>query len=157
MLRSITIGPPAEPIQNLRLPDIEVFEHVPPPVYRAFHGSFKLLKPGGLLVLTVPFTDIPKTKEHFPDLHQFKVVNLGEDYVLVNRTAEGRFELHNHLVFHGGPGSTLEMRIFSRADVVHLLEEAGFIEVQVHEESVPAWGIYSLHQWGLPITARRPR
>jgi len=153
----ITILPPNRFKACDFLISTEVFEHVPPPVSRAFQGSFDILKPGGLLVLTVPFTDTPKTKEHFPNLHQFKVVNLGEDYILVNRTAEGGFELHKDLVFHGGPGSTLEMREFSRADVVHQLEEAGFIEVQVHEGSVPAWGILPPHQWGLPITARRPR
>jgi SAM-dependent methyltransferase len=135
----------------------EVFEHVPPPVARAFAGSFKLLKPGGLLVLTVPFTNVPETVEHFPELDLFKIVQLGDSYVLVNRTADGRFELHTDLTFHIGPGSTLEMRIFSRADTVRLLEEAGFVDVRVHEEAVPQWGIYPPHAWGLPITALKPR
>ncbi len=135
----------------------EVFEHVPPPVTRAFAGVFKLLKPGGLLVLTVPFTDVPRTVEHFPELCEFKVVELGGDYVLVNRTAAGQFQLHQNLIFHGGPGSTLEMRVFSRTDTVRLLEDAGFVQVTVHEEAVSAWGIYPPHQHGLPITARKPR
>ena len=33
----------------------DVFEHVPPPVERAFEGVFRLLKPGGVFVLTVPY------------------------------------------------------------------------------------------------------
>jgi SAM-dependent methyltransferase len=135
----------------------EVLEHIPPPVSRAFTGSFNLLKPGGLLVFTVPFTDVPVTVEHFPELHVFKVVQLGNDYVMVNRTASGRFDLHTTLTFHGGPGSTLEMRVFSRSDTVRLLEEAGFADVRVHEEAVPQWGICPPHAWGLPITAVKPR
>lgn len=135
----------------------EVFEHIPPPVQRAFSGSFQLLKPGALLVLTVPFTDVPTTLEHFPELHDFKIIELGGNYVLVNRTVDSRFALHNNLIFHGGPGSTLEMRVFSRADVVRFLEEAGFVDVIVHEDSVPKWGIYPPHMWGLPITARTPK
>ena len=135
----------------------EVFEHVPPPVYRAFDGSFKLLKPGGLLVLTVPFTDVPETIEHFPDLQQYKIVELGGEYVLVNRTEDGRFTLRKDLNFHGGPGSTLEMRIFSRKDTVSLLANAGFADIRVHEDAVPQWGICPPHHWGLPITARKPK
>jgi SAM-dependent methyltransferase len=150
--------PPPERFETCNfLISTEVFEHIPPPVPRAFTSLFNLLKPGGLLVFTVPFTGVPATIEHFPDLHLFKVVQLGNSYVMVNRTANGRFDLHTNLTFHGGPGSTLEMRVFSRADTVRLLEEAGFINVRVHEEPVPQWGIYPPHAWGLPITALKPR
>ena len=134
----------------------DVFEHVPPPVERAFTGSFALLKPGGLLVLTVPFTDVPETVEHFPDLSIFKIVELGGEHVLVNRDAAGRHSVRAGLVFHGGPGDTLEMRVFSRAGTVRLLEQAGFGDIVVHGGAVPAWGIVPPHHHGLPITARRP-
>ena len=89
--------------------------------------------------------DVPETVEHFPELQLFKVVQLSDSYVLVNRTANGRFDLHTNLTFHGGPGSTLEMRVFSRADTVRLLQDAGFIDVQVYGEPVPQWGIYRPH------------
>lgn len=42
----------------------DVLEHIPPPVQRAFDGLFALLKPGGALVVTVPYTFDP-TVEHF--------------------------------------------------------------------------------------------
>lgn len=134
----------------------DVFEHIPPPVSRGFVNSYNLLKPGGLLLLTVPYGDNSRTVEHFPELHTYKLVQLGGDYVLVNRTRDGRFELHTNLVFHGGPGDTLEIRQFALGDTLKLLEAVGFADVQVHEEQVPEWGIILQHRFGLPITARRP-
>ena len=135
----------------------DVFEHVPPPVSRAFDGSAALLKPGGLLVLTVPFTDVPTTVEHYPDLKQFAVAKVGGEWVLVNRDQTGAYSVHTGLVFHGGPGDTLEMRIFSRADTLRWLAQAGFVDVVVHEGAAPQWGVIPPHHHGLPITARRGR
>ncbi len=134
----------------------DVFEHVPPPVERAFAGSFALLKPGGLFVLTVPFTDVVETVEHFPDLATFKVVAFDGGHVLLNRDTAGRLGVREGLVFHGGPGDTLEMRVFARADTVRMLAEAGFADIEVHGGAVPEWGILPPHHHGLPMTARRP-
>ncbi len=134
----------------------EVFEHVAPPVGRAFSHTFDLLKPGAHLILTVPFTNAPTTTEHFPDLHDYRIIQFGQDYVLVNRTKDGRYALHEKLCFHGGPGTTLEMRIFCMQDVIGHLTDAGFTDVQVFGDDVPQWGILHKHPWSLPILARRP-
>jgi hypothetical protein len=134
----------------------DVFEHVPPPARRAFFHTFDLLRPGGLLVLTVPFGSAFRTTEHFPDLYDFKIVLLGDKHVLVNRTREGLIQTFEDLVFHGGPGSTLEMRDFARDDVVRLLQESGFVEIRVHDAEYPPFGLLHQHQFGLPITAWRP-
>jgi SAM-dependent methyltransferase len=93
----------------------DVFEHVAPPVSRAFINARRLLKPGGLLVFSVPFSLDPDTVEHFPDLHDYRLVEADGGWRLENRTADGREQTFTDLVFHGGPGSTLEMRLFSRA------------------------------------------
>lgn len=135
----------------------DVFEHVLPPSKRAFEGSFAILRPGGLLVMTVPFADNLETIEHYPDLHSFTVVELGGDYVVVARSESGKFLLHTAPVFHGGPGTTLEMRLFSRVGVIAELVGAGFVDIVVHEGPVPQWGIFPPHHHGLPITARKPR
>ncbi len=134
----------------------DVFEHVPAPVERAFAGAFALLKPGGLLVLTVPFTALEETVEHFPGLGTHAVVAFDGGHVLLSRDAAGRYEVRDRLVFHGGPGEVLEMRSFSRAGTLRLLADAGFEEVVVHAGDVPQWGILPPHPYGLPITARRP-
>lgn len=134
----------------------DVLEHVPPPVQRAFHGCFELLQPGGLLVLTVPFGAKPRTAEHFPELDVFTIAELGADRVLVNRTRSGALQVFDGLVFHGGPGATLEMREFARVDVVQQLHAAGFVEVRVHEAEYRPYGILHQHMFGLAITAWRP-
>ena len=134
----------------------EVFEHVVPPVARAFRHSFDLLKPGGHLVLTVPFTNESETSEHFPELHDYRIVQFDDDYVMVNRTAEGRYTLHENLRFHGGPGSTLEMRMFCRVDLIRQLSDAGFDAIQIMEDNVPEWGILHRVPWSLPVLAQRP-
>jgi len=134
----------------------EVFEHVAPPVSRAFRHAFELLKPGGHLVLTVPFTNASETAEHFPELHDYRIVQFGDDYVLVNRTADGRYTMHEKLCFHGGPGTTLEMRVFCRTDLISQLSAAGFGEIQVMENDAPEWGILHKNSWSLPLLAQRP-
>ena len=46
----------------------DVFEHIGVPVERAFDEVYKLLKPHGVLCLTVPFSLKEQTVEHFPEL-----------------------------------------------------------------------------------------
>ena len=134
----------------------DVFEHVPPPVGLAFHGAFNALKPGGLLVLTVPFRRGDVNKEHYPHLHNYRILNHFGEWVMLNSSVDGNVTLHRNLIFHGGPGTTLEMRVFSQAEVVRLLVEVGFVNIKVHSEERPDWGILLQHNDGLPITARRP-
>ena len=151
------VNPPATRLRSCDfLISSDVFEHVPPPVSRAFAGSFALLKPGGLLVLTVPFTGVPEIVEHFPHLSKYRIIKFDEENVLVNRRDDGAYEVYTNLVFHGGPGETLEMRVFNREGTVDLLKYSGFVDIHVHDEVVPEWGIRPPHSWGLPITARKP-
>ena len=131
----------------------DVMEHVPPPVEVAFKNVRSLLRDGGLLVLTVPFTGEQETVEHFPELHHFQILGDKNNHYLLNVTREGKEQRYNNLTFHGGKGATLEMRIFSRAGVLSLLENSGFREIQIHSESLPEWGIVHPHPFSVPITA----
>ena len=133
----------------------EVMEHVPPPVEQAFANLFRLLKPEGLLVMTTPYTLGGKTKEHFPELHQFTLAQLGEETVLVNRRRDGSVEIFDNLVFHGGPGSTVEMRVFTEGSLREQLLGAGFSSVRVAFEDVPEFGVELAEKWSLPIVARK--
>lgn len=134
----------------------EVFEHVPPPASRAFEAAYRLLKPGGILVFTVPYSHQPDTLEHFPELHKFEIVTVDGDYVMVNKRRDGSFELFTKLAFHGGPGTTLEMRVFSRAAILRHLENAGFQDVTIMEQPYLEMGIIHNYPWSLPILARKP-
>lgn len=133
----------------------DVFEHVAPPVSRAFTNSARLLKPGGTLILTVPYTLNPETVEHFPDLYQYEIRQADGQYVLHNTTLDGRQQTFENLNFHGGAGETLEMRRFSFEGLTKELREAGFQEIEVLSTPSFEHGIYANYRWSLPILARK--
>jgi SAM-dependent methyltransferase len=133
----------------------DVFEHVAPPASRAFEGALRLLRPGGLLLLTMPYAPGGEPVEHFPELHEHAVVDFRGRPVLLNRTAGGEWQVFDELVFHGGAGETLEMRTLTRPSVLRLLEEAGFVDVAELGEDHPEHGIVWLEPWSHPFAARR--
>ena len=131
----------------------DVMEHVAPPVEVAFRNLHSLLRPSGLLVLTVPFGLQRDTIEHFPGLHKFEILGRGKDRYLVNITRDGeRQEFHN-LVFHGGRGAPLEMRLFSETTLLKQLQKSGFRDIKIHAGFLPHWGIVNRWRFSLPITA----
>jgi SAM-dependent methyltransferase len=133
----------------------EVMEHVPPPVERAFQSLRAMLKPDGLLLMTTPYSMGGKTAEHFPDLHEFTLTSLGGRPVLVNRRRGGSTEVFDDLVFHGGHGSTLEMRFFTDQSLRDALLEAGFTSVHFSAENQPEFGVDHMEPFSLPIVARK--
>ena len=135
----------------------EVLEHVPPPVQRAFDNVARLLRPGGSFILTVPYGTQPSTVEHFPNLADFEVLEENGDYVLRNRAADGTIEHYRDLVFHGGPGATLEMRVFSEASIIEHLLAAGLTDINVHRTPDFVHGVFWPESWSLPISARKPK
>jgi SAM-dependent methyltransferase len=134
----------------------EVFEHVPPPLAPAWAGLFALLRPGGLLVFSVPYRAGAATREHYPDLHRYDVCERDGGYVLRNVTRAGVEQEFTDLVFHGGPGETLELRLFGLDDVLGSLAAAGFCDVRVRREPNVEHGVWWPGPDGWPITARRP-
>ena len=131
----------------------DVFEHVAPPVSRAFANTRRLLKPGGVLIFTAPFTLAADTVEHFPDLHDYRLLETDRGWTLENRTADGRMQEYSDLVFHGGPGSTLEMRLFSRSGLEREVAAAGFSRMRVAAEPCPEHGIVWPEPWSIPMVA----
>jgi SAM-dependent methyltransferase len=132
----------------------EVLEHVAPPIQPAFEGLHALLRPGGIALITVPFQVGKGTVEHFKHLHKWTLCMLDGQQILVNRRVDGKYEVFDELVFHGGRGSTLEMRIFGRDDLVDHLHRAGF-QVRFAGESHPRFGIVWAVPWSLPLVAVR--
>jgi SAM-dependent methyltransferase len=132
----------------------EVLEHVAPPVDQAFRNLFRILKPNGFLLVTVPYTLAGTTTEHFPKLQDYALARLSDSLVLVNRTLGGKLELHENLLFHGGQGSTLELRVFCEKDLRRHVKIAGFREVRFYSEDAPEWGIAHTG-WSLPFSARK--
>jgi SAM-dependent methyltransferase len=133
----------------------DVFEHVAPPIERAFEEAFRLLKPYGVLCITVPSVIADQTDEHYPDLHQYSVIELAGEHVLINRKKDRTLEVHENLVFHGGIGTTLEMRLFAQGDLVRKLRGAGFSDVVLQMELVERFGIVFDGPWSRPLVAHK--
>ena len=126
----------------------DVYEHVSPPRHVAFINSWHLLKPGGLMLLTVPYTMLPKTVEHFPDLNQFGIVRDQQGLLLVNQRKDQSIDVYDRLTWHGGEGSTLEMRVYSEADLLQIIADAGFKNIKVWGDDYPEFGILQAQQGG---------
>ena len=134
----------------------EVLEHVLPPVEQAFAGAARLLKPNGVLVLTTPYSLEASTAEHYPELHEFGLAQVGGGVVLVNRTRQGELQVFDRPIFHVGcSGRALETREFSEAALKALLAGAGFDSVQIYAGDCEEFGIVRTETWSLPMAARR--
>jgi SAM-dependent methyltransferase len=130
----------------------EVLEHVEPPVERAVTSLHRLLRPDGLLVLTTPYSFEAATVEHFPELHDHRIEQGPDGPVLRNRTRAGVDQTFTDLVFHGGDGETLEMRLFAFEHLVALLQDGGFRDVSVEPPSF-ACGAWWPEPWSRVLTA----
>jgi SAM-dependent methyltransferase len=91
----------------------DVLEHVDGPCQHALRNLRALLKPGGLLVLTVPYGFQSDTIEHYPELHDYRIEGEWDERILVNVTEDGREQRSTNLSVHGGDGSTLERRYYA--------------------------------------------
>jgi hypothetical protein len=131
----------------------DVIEHVMWPISKAFDGHFKVMRPGGKLILTTPYFHQSSYIEKYPHMtgyfvdEQANVFAHGEKYESL--------KLDNP-VFHGGPGNTLEMRILTPEIIREGLEVAGFKDVVFNEADVPEYGIIRSATSVGTITARKP-
>ena len=82
----------------------EVFEHVEPPVAQAFANAARLLKPSGVLLLTVPWVWDGDPSTAIPELYDWRLVREENCYVIINRRPEGQVERFGDMAFDGSPG-----------------------------------------------------
>ena len=140
----------------------EIFEHVPPPPDVAFRNCHRMLKPGGILILTVPYgANTTETVEHYPSLYKWELKKKSpakgteEDYYIENVNVHGEVEVFPKVHFHGGAGQTVEMRVFSKGHLERLATENGF-EIEFVEEDVPLFGIWNQGNMNsLPMILRK--
>ena len=131
----------------------EVLEHIDAPVERAFDSFFNLLKPTGFLILTVPYGPGSSTKEHFDLLQYSSLTKLNNKLVLVGQQLDGEYKVFDDLVFHGGTGATLEMRVFSEGHLRSQLENAGFQHLSFESDGSEEFGIRFSGLHSIPILA----
>lgn len=129
----------------------DVLEHVQAPVQRAFCNLYHILKPGGVLCLTVPYGRQSYTIEHFPKLYDWHIGCQDGKLYLENIQEDGQVALYQDLAFHE-PGS-LEMRYFSLDKIIEHLKQAGFSDIKIHSQEVPEIGILYPSPICFPITA----
>jgi SAM-dependent methyltransferase len=133
----------------------DVLEHIAPPVDRALGEVFRLLKPNGFFGITVYCSPCDATREHFPALHEYRLVRIGNSTVMVNRRIDGVLEVRDDLIFHGGSGTTLEMRQFAMTGLEMNLLRMGFQEVYFLANDLPEIGILFDHDVSQPLIARK--
>ena len=134
----------------------EVLEHVPAPVEQSFENLARLLRPGGVALITVPYSLDEATREHFPDLGRWGLAEIEGRPHLVNRAADGTLTAFDHLVFHlSGREPALELREYAESDLRRLLAGAGFSEVRFYARNQAQYGILNAETWSLPLAARR--
>ena len=131
----------------------EILEHVVAPVDIAFRNLFRLLKPNGVLLMTVPYRPEGAIQEHFGPMDDFGIARVGDRTVVVRRESDGSYSVRDNLVFHGGRGSTLEMRLFSEDGLRQLIATAGFSSVKIYTEDCRDFGILNQKTWSLPLAA----
>ena len=134
----------------------EVFEHVRPPLERVLENAARLLRPDGVLLMSIPYAenDWPPL-EHFPKFADAGLAQLQSGPVLVNRTAEGELQVFDNLVFHGGNGFCLEMRCLNESALRSALAAAGFTALEFYGHNDARFGIRHQGPWSLPIAARK--
>jgi SAM-dependent methyltransferase len=118
----------------------DVFEHICPPISKAFENARQLLKPGGTMILSVPYV-LGETREHFPGTCKFSVHQKGSQWVLMSETVDGQTKEYTDITFHGGPGTTVEFRLFGKDDLLKDCLNAGFGPVRIHDETIEEFGI----------------
>ena len=134
----------------------DVFEHVVDPVSKAFKNVFNMLKEDGIFIFSVPYGMQEETVEHFKDLYDYSLVEKNNEWKLLNTTADGVEECYDRLVFHGGEGSTVEMRIFSYNGVVSELKKAGFQDIQfMNDNTLYEHGIFWQEKQSIPVIAKK--
>lgn len=118
----------------------EVLEHVGSPVETAFATLYAITRPGGAVVLSSPMVD-GLTREHFAGVVDLEVRQDDYGWIVKGAQEDGTPVESRELTFHGGPGSTLEMRLFGRDDFVRNLRQAGFVDIEEKVGDRPEFGI----------------
>ena len=94
------------------------------------------------------------TREHFPNLHDWTLQTEAGETILLNKQRSGETEVFHNLVFHGGAGLALEMRLFTRNCLEKDLRAAGFNAIEFESQETAEWGIFFPYAWSRPLIAR---
>jgi len=105
----------------------DVFEYVHGPIDHAFGNVRRMLRPGGVVVLTTPYA------------------------------VEGHTQEWAHATRDASVAGQQPLRLFSLPDLIDSLHAVGFVDVVVHEHVYPDHGILWSPPISMPVAARAPR
>jgi len=134
----------------------DVLEHVMQPIDRAFANLLRLLRPGGLCLLTVPYVNHCLTVEHYPGMVDSTLEQENGRTVARITLADGSTRIDRRPIVHLGEGEVLELREWSRLGLKRDLARAGFTGIRFCRPSALDLGIHWPITASLPVIARRP-
>jgi len=106
----------------------DVLEHTFATPIEVLPNLRQMLRPGGLLILTVPTNHMPNTIEWYGGAVCPPVPEKQElgSWVVRWSDRRGNDYIDQHPSFHGGPGDTLEMRMISHSQIAAEGKRCGF-------------------------------
>ena len=98
------------------------------------------------MILTIPFINKGESVEHYHDdlVNYTSYQEKDGRWVAELEFSDGHKEIDESAKFHGGPGKTLEIRLFNRDRLINELNIAGFVNIEIHDKNLPQYGI----NWG---------
>ena len=105
----------------------DVLEHVPPPAESGIIGINRLLKAGGVAVVSVPVGALDDTDEYYPNLLKW----MEHDGVVEWSDTSGAHHVDREPEYHGGEGQTLAFRLWNASALVKSFLNNGFREYDV--------------------------
>ena len=136
----------------------DVLEHIAPPWSMLSMKSVTYLRP---TVFSSPryLVRARKVSSTFRSCRgaEYRIVPLGDTTVLINRRRDGSLEITEELLFHGGPGATLEMRQLSPGELREKLRSGGFREVEFLSQDMPQFGVLFDPDVSQPLVARKEK
>lgn len=121
----------------------DVIEHTAAVPHLVLRNMLAMLRPGGVIILSAPTYYLADTIEHYPRAARLQVIERGNDYEVRWADANGIERVDASPCFHGGPGSTLEMREIAHEALLQDGRDEGFsVEtLKFHEELGYWWPI----------------
>ncbi|MEB3261135.1 MAG: hypothetical protein VKP63_10970 [Cyanobacteriota bacterium] len=120
----------------------DVLEHAFLPPGEVIPILYQSLRPGGYLILCAPTYKLPKHIEKYPSLAGYEVNKTAKGYQLHVQPKLGRDHVDPQPVFHGGPGSVLELRLISDQGLQRNLRSVGFEVSQLSDSVLKIYGAW---------------
>jgi len=122
----------------------EMIQHIDPypNIQIAFDNLYMMLKNGGSLIFSVPYTDNEHI-EYYPLLYNYILTPIDNNECIINNTTINGISQKFNIKLHN---NKIIMRMFSKKSIIEYLERAGFKEIIFHEviEEYNNYGIF----WG---------